>query len=209
MNVAIVGINSTGIAIAQNFISRDWPVILTALNPSSTKYKNLTDRFGDMATVKSLNEAIKLADIFIYASSWEEAKKTCEVLNNATGKILIDASTPIRSGLQLDHTDGLSGAEQIAAWAPNLKVFKTLNHTGPETLRDPLFPQGVPVMFLAGPDGDGKVKVNDLLISIGFDPVDAGPLKNAKLLEQLALFWLHLAHLQDKGHNFAFSLLKR
>jgi predicted dinucleotide-binding enzyme len=51
--------------------------------------------------------------------------------------------------------------------------------------------------------------VKKLATEIGFDTVDAGPLINARVLEYLALLWIHLAYSQQMGPNIAFKLLTR
>jgi hypothetical protein len=44
---------------------------------------------------------------------------------------------------------------------------------------------------------------------LGFEVVDAGALKIARLLEPLAMLWIHLALSQGLGRDFAFALLRR
>ena len=45
--------------------------------------------------------------------------------------------------------------------------------------------------------------------SLGFDPVDAGPLRQARLLEPLAMLWISLAYAYGHGPDIAFKLLRR
>jgi hypothetical protein len=45
--------------------------------------------------------------------------------------------------------------------------------------------------------------------AIGFDPVDAGPLENARLLEPMAMMWIWLAVRGGQGRDFAFQIVKR
>jgi predicted dinucleotide-binding enzyme len=44
---------------------------------------------------------------------------------------------------------------------------------------------------------------------LGFEPVDVGPLRNARNLEALAILWVHLATVGGKGRDVAFKLLRR
>jgi hypothetical protein len=48
-----------------------------------------------------------------------------------------------------------------------------------------------------------------LVAELGFDTVDAGGLKVARLLEPLAMLWIHLAMAQGLGPEIAFALLRR
>ena len=66
-----------------------------------------------------------------------------------------------------------------------------------------------PVMFFAGDDQGQRATVAALLSDVGFAPVDAGPLSNARLLEPYALLWIDLALKRGQGRDFAFALMKR
>ena len=48
-----------------------------------------------------------------------------------------------------------------------------------------------------------------LASEIGFEPIDAGPLTQARTLEPLALLWISLAIKQGLGFEFAYKLLRR
>ena len=54
-------------------------------------------------------------------------------------------------------------------------------------------------MFFAGDDASAKEKVKALIQSIGFSPVDAGPLKNARYLEPLAGLNIYLGYGAGRG----------
>ena len=69
--------------------------------------------------------------------------------------------------------------------------------------------QGKPVMFVAGDDAANKPKVMDLVGELGFEMVDAGPLRNARLLEAHAMLWIDLALARGQGRDFAFAILRR
>ena len=48
-----------------------------------------------------------------------------------------------------------------------------------------------------------------LVADLGFAPVDAGPLRNARLLEAHAMLWIDLALTRGQGRDFAFGLMRR
>jgi predicted dinucleotide-binding enzyme len=48
-----------------------------------------------------------------------------------------------------------------------------------------------------------------LLRDLGFEGVDAGPLRNSRLLEALAMLWIDQAMKRGAGRNFAFALVRR
>ena len=70
----------------------------------------------------------------------------------------------------------------MQGWAAGASVFKTLNTTGFGNMANPVFNGVKSVMFVAGDDAANKPKVIDLVGQLGFDVIDAGPLRNARLL---------------------------
>ena len=48
-----------------------------------------------------------------------------------------------------------------------------------------------------------------LAAAIGFEAIDAGRLEVARLLEPLAMLWIHLAFTTDLKRDFAFALLRK
>jgi hypothetical protein len=63
-------------------------------------------------------------------------------------------------------------------------------------------------MFAASDDADARALALRLAAGIGFDPVDAGPLAAARLLEAHAMLWIELASKRGLGRDIAFALLR-
>ena len=62
--------------------------------------------------------------------------------------------------------------------------------------------------MLLGKREPARKQVVALARSIGFDPVDSGPLKNARLLEPLAYFNIQLGYGLGMGTQIGFKLLQ-
>ena len=78
-------------------------------------------------------------------------------------------------GLLIGHTT--SGAEVLQGWLPGARVVKTLNQVGSEIMaRNDHLPQR-PVQFVAGDDAAAKGVAMGLLADLGFQPLDAGDLR--------------------------------
>jgi predicted dinucleotide-binding enzyme len=141
---------------------------------------------------------------------WSAAESVvCEHAEEMAGKIVIDATDPLASDLTLAVGHDTSGAEMLQSHARKAKFYKAFNSVGVEAMAKPRFPQGTAAMFVAGPDGPDKDIVLRLVADIGFEPVDAGELNIARLLEPLAMLWIQLALNKGHGRDFAFMLARR
>ncbi len=88
-------------------------------------------------------------------------------------------------------------------------MVKAFNTTGAENMKQPEFGSQRAPIFICGEDAGAKSVVSDLAREAGFEVVDAGALHIARLLEPLAMLWIHLAYGQQMGTGFAFGLLRR
>src|SRR5215467_10303578 len=109
------------------------------------------------------------------------AEAAIRSMGDLTGKILLDAINPVAmgpDGLGLEIGHNSSAGEKVQAWATGASVFKTLNTTGFGNMADPLFHGVKSVMSVAGDDTTNKPRVIELVASLGFEVVDAGPLRS-------------------------------
>lgn len=129
---------------------------------------------------------------------------------NAAGKVVVDATNPIAPTF-----DGLapisegSNAERLDHMIPGSYVVKAFNTFGVEVMADPTFPGGPATLLVAGDDPQAKKLVLALGSQIGLEPMDAGPLRQARWLEALAWLWISMAVQFGAGRNIAFRVLRR
>jgi predicted dinucleotide-binding enzyme len=88
-------------------------------------------------------------------------------------------------------------------------VVKAFNTTGAANMRNPVYPNGRPVMFIAADDPQAKETAMELANQIGFDAQDAGPLMAARDLEHLAALWIRMAYGMGQAPDIAYTLLRR
>jgi len=127
------------------------------------------------------------------------------------GKIIVDCTNPLRwadGPVWAPPTEG-SSAQALAKAFPNAAVVKGFNHFGAEIQGHPATATGPADAFFASDDADAKKAVMDLARAMGFSPKDAGPLRNAGVLENLAVLWIHLATVGGSGRQFAFQMIGR
>jgi 8-hydroxy-5-deazaflavin:NADPH oxidoreductase len=172
--------------------------------------KALVSQAGAMARAAESAEAVAASEVLVLATPWEATQKIVEGLGDLKGKVLIDAVNPLLPNLAGLATGGnTSGGELVAQWARGARVVKCFNTVGANVMANAAFSGMKPAMLYCGDDAEAKSTAKQLAGELGFDPLDAGPLTRARLLEPLAMLWITLAYPQGFGHDIAFALLRR
>lgn len=170
---------------------------------------------GGAARAAPVADAVRGAEVVAFAVPWKATRDAVQSAGSLAGKVVIDCTNPFATGLTgLDVPAGSSGGEQVALWAPGARVVKAFNTTGFNVMANPVFPEGPATMFYCGDDASAKRVVHALAAELGFDPIDAGPLSRARVLEDMALLWVSLAMGgvsggAELGRDIAFRLARR
>ncbi len=107
--------------------------------------------------------------------------------------------------LVVGHTS--SGAEALARRLPEARIVSAFN-TVPSEVLFPVFearrraPR--PSLVYCGDDPVGKGVAATLIREVGYDPVDAGPLRIARCTEPFALLVAQLAYEGEGGPELAY-----
>ena len=207
MKIAIIGAGNVGSALGRAWLGGGEDVMFGVPNPADPKYGSLSPE-----RLRTPLEAVQGVEIVVLATPWPATEAAVKGLGDLSGKILVDCTNPLGvgpDGLELMLGHNTSGGEQVAVWASGAAVFKTLNQTGAENIdKTALFPIR-PVMFVAGDDQSRKHIVLSLIAKLGFEAVDAGPLRIARLLEAYGMLWIDQALNRRRGQSFAFTLTDR
>lgn len=164
------------------------------------------------ATSASVEDAAKWGDIVFLAVPGNVALDVAKQLGKILeGKVVVDCNNPLtwKDGPVWSPPAEGSLAQAIAKAAPGARVVKGFNQFGAEFHADPSLPGGGANVFLASDDADAKKAVSEIASKAGFRAVDAGPLRNSGVLENLAMLWIHLAMVGGQGRDFAFVMQKR
>lgn len=208
MQIAIIGTGNVGSAIAHGLKGRGHGVTLGVRDQTRPDLIALADEVG--ARLLDPRQAAQSSDVVILALPWDKAESAVKALGDLSGKIVIDCMNPlamIGGVLSLAIGHSTSGAEQVQAWLPGARVVKTLNQVGAEVMQDnAAFPHR-PVQFMASDDPAAKAEVAILLGHLGFEPLDAGDLRQARILEPLAMVWINQALLRGKGRHWALAAI--
>ncbi len=212
MKIAIIGAGNVGGALGANWARKGHDIIFGARDPKSEKTQALLRTIGEKARAATTAEAAASTDVIVLSTPWPSTQAIIRSMGDLKGKIILDATNPLTrgaDGIALEIGHSISGGEKVQEWAAGASVFKTLNTTGFGNMADPVFKGVKSVMFVAGDDAGNKPKVTKLVGELGFDVIDAGPLRNARLLEAHAMLWIDLALVRGQGRDFAFGILRR
>lgn len=204
--ILIIGAGQVGTILGKAWLACGHDVRFGVSAPDSPKHAELPRE-----RLQPANER-RDAEVVVLAVPYPIAQSALTALGDLTGLIVIDCTNPLAmgpNGLELTLGFDTSAGEQIAAGATGASVFKTLNQTGIENIphAHPFQPKAM--MFVAGDDEELKPVVLQLVADLGFDAIDAGPLRAARLLEPLAMLWINQAMQPGHPQGFAFAQVQR
>lgn len=209
MNITLVGAGNMGAAFVKQLTAVGHQVRVTARDMSKAQAL-ASAHMGATAALPA--EALGDSQVVIVATGYVDAVLALKSLGSLEGRVVIDITNPLTAdymGLTLGHDT--SAAEEIAKALPSAQVVKAFNTVLAQVLAEgPAFANGqtVPV-FYAGDDDRAKQTVRALAESIGFQPVDAGGLKNARYLEPLAGLNVYFAYGAGHGTQIAPTWIRR
>lgn len=210
MNIGIIGAGNVGGNLGQRWAAAGHQIKFGVRNTSKPEVVALLKQAGPQASAGTVAEAAAFGEVVVLTTPWPATHAAIQSAGDLAGRIVVDCTNPLKpdlSGLTLGHTT--SAAEQVAQWATGARVVKCFNTTGADNMAKPQYGSDRAVMFLAGDDPAARATVKRLGEDLGFEMVDAGSLEIARLLEPVAMLWIHLAYKGGFGRDFAFKLLRR
>ena len=182
MKIGIIGTGNVGKALGTSLARAGHDITFAASTPASAQAA--AAEIG-AAAADSPSAAASGAEITILAVPYVGAGDSVasEIADSVRGRIVIDATNPIKPDFSGLATDGSSAAEEFQRRLPEASVIKAFNTVFASNQANPSKEIDG---YVAGDNADAKAKVMDLLGSMGFTPVDVGPLSAARTLEGMA-----------------------
>ncbi len=200
MKITIIGAGRVGTTLGARLAAAGHDVTYGVRDPAA---------WTGEGRVGALSSATDGADVVLLCVPWSAAEAVLDAAGPFDGQVLIDVTNPIGPGLTLTHGHTDSGAVQVQRWAPGARVAKALHSTGVENMASPEIAGQRLLMPVCADDEQARQVALTLVSDVGFEPVDAGPLTQARLLEPLAMLWIRLALVQGQGRGFGLAALRR
>ncbi len=208
MKICIIGAGAVGGALGGVWAHRGHRILYGVRDRESPRARETVEATTGSAMV-DVATAVMEADVVLLAVNWPGVQTALAAAGDMTGRILIDATNPLRPDFSdLEAGYSLSGGERVAQWAPGARVYKAFNTTAAENMAHAQRFRDPPAMFVAGDEPEGKAVVMALVAETGFAGVDAGPLVSARLLEPLAMLYIRVAWSTPLGRDWALGILK-
>ena len=158
---------------------------------------------------QKVRESASWAELVILAVPFGAVDDAVRTMGDAAhGKTLVDATNAIAPGMQLALGFTTSAAEELQKKVPSARVVKAFNTIFAQHMSTGEAHGRKLTLFAAADDGKAKEHVLAIGRDIGFDAVDAGPLKNARWLETLGYLVIQLGYGMKMGTDIGFSLVR-
>ncbi len=190
--IAVIGTGEVGAALGPEFAEQGHTIVYGSRDPERDTVKNLVDRTGDLASATTPADAAAQADIVVLAVPGLMVDEITRSLGDLSGKIIIDPTNPLERRMnRLEHAVDTSNAEIIQAAAPGAYVVKAFNTLNWRTMMDPSSAGGPVSIPLVGDNDRAKETVAELVSGMGLEPIDVGPLRDARWVEGMLILWIN------------------
>ena len=175
---------------------------------SEQKLKKLARDAKGKARAGTPREAAQQADALLLAVHWSRVDDVLQQTGDLSGNVIVTCSLPMNA----DDTDlviahASSGAEELAKKIRKGRVVSAFGTVPSEVLFGVFEARRKatkPSLVYCGDDASSKKIAAQLIRDVGFDPMDAGPLRIARYTEPFTLLIARLAYEGDEGPELAY-----
>ncbi|HEY1990867.1 MAG TPA: NADPH-dependent F420 reductase [Gammaproteobacteria bacterium] len=207
MRIGILGSGSMGAKLGTLF-ARAGHEVTFSYSRSERKLRRLARDAGQRAHAGTVREAAEDADAVLLAVHWSRVREVLKQAGALAGTTVISCSLPMsEDDSRLVVARSWSGAEALAGLLPKARVVGAFGTVPSEVL---LGVYGArrrkhrPSLIYYGDDRQAKRLAAKLIGEVGFEPVDAGPLKTARYAEPFTLLVAQLAYAGKGGPQLAY-----
>jgi hypothetical protein len=207
MRIGILGSGLMGGKLGTLFARAGHEVVFSYAR-SERKLKRLAREAKGKAWAGTPADATREADALLLAVHWSRVNDVLTQAGDVSGKVIISCSLPMNaddSGLVIAHTS--SGAEALARKTRRAHVVSAFGTVPSEVLFSVYEARRKAKrasLVYCGDHQGAKKTAATLIHDVGFDPVDAGPLRIARYLEPFTLLVAQLAYEGRGGPALAY-----
>ena len=207
MRIGILGSGLMGAKLGTIWARAGHDVVFSYSRDAAKLEKLARDAKGK-ARAGSPREAAQHGDALLLAVHWSRVDDVLGQAGDLSGKVVVTCSLPMNAddtGLVIAHTS--SGAEELAKQVPKARVVSAFGTVPSEVLFGVFAARKKarrPSLVYCGDDARSKATAAKLIRDVGFDPVDAGPLRIARYTEPFTLLIARLAYEGDAGPELAY-----
>jgi predicted dinucleotide-binding enzyme len=210
MRIGILGSGLMGGKLGTIFARAGHDVVFS-YSHSDTKLKRLARDAGARARAGTPAEAVRDADTVLLAVHWSRTNDVLKKAGDLSGKVIVTCSLPMNTAdTKLVVANTSSGAEALAKRVRTAEVVSAFGTVPSEVLFDVFRTKRRrrrrPSLMYCGDDKDAKDVAARLIRDVGFEPVDAGPLRIARYLEPFTIAIAQLAYEGDGGPRIAYRI---
>ncbi|WP_144636634.1 NADPH-dependent F420 reductase [Bordetella genomosp. 13] len=201
MKIGILNTGNIGSRLARAWAAAGHQLTL-AKDGEDRKIAPLLSELGGSARPGTFRQAADFGDAALFSVYWPRTDAMIEAVGDALdGKVVIETMNPL--GVTGDfvhfHDHAFmrddSTAEYLQQRLPRARVVKAFSLLAAPVLEADAWAKSAsrPNVFYATDDRDAGQLVRGLIADAGFIPVNAGPLRAARQLEQLGVLLHHIA----------------
>ena len=210
MRIGILGSGLMGAKLGTIFARAGHEVVFS-YSKSERKLKRLAREARGNARAGTPAEAACASDVLLLAVHWSRVHDVLKQAGDLSGKVVVSCSLPMNADdTELAIARTSSGAEVLAKKVRPARFVAAFGTIPSEVLfrvfrakRKPRRPS----LVYYGDDRVAKKVAVRLIRDVGFDPVDAGPLKVGRYAEPFTLLVARLAYESDRGPEFSYRFM--
>lgn len=184
MKLAVIGAGNVGGAFSRAAVAAGHSVVLTS--GASGNAQRVAAEIGATAAASNA-QAVDGADLVLLAVPGSAVPAVAaELRDSISGAIVVDATNPLNATYTDLVMSGASAAADLQVLIPDARVVKAFNTVLASRYADPVEGGHALPVLIAGDDAAARASVAELARSLGFQSLEAGGLRFARSLEEMA-----------------------
>jgi 8-hydroxy-5-deazaflavin:NADPH oxidoreductase len=207
MKIGILNAGNVGSRLARAWAATGHELVI-AKDGEDRKLEPLLAELGDSARLGTIREAAEFGEVVLFSIYWPRVEAIVSEVGDALdGKVVIETMNPLGVTADFVHFHDLefmrnsSTSEDLQRRLPKARVVKAFNLLAAPVLEAAAWASSTvkPSTFYASDDDAAGQVTRALITDAGFRPVNAGPLKGARQLEQAGVLLHHIADHEYSG----------